>query len=198
MTPEQEQETLRRILARMATPTPAPFNRATGPEIPPPDYELLAQLAQFILNAALGIAVLIIAAAVVGALVRRRRRSRAAPAPAPSPAEPAVQIEEATRRAEAGDMRAAMRHLYLAALAVLDQRGALRFDPALTNREIARAVRSRPELEGALMPVIDLYDPVWYGHKTISPEQFEGFKLDLQTTLRLSEPAPSAAQGQPI
>ena len=195
MTPDQEQEALRRILARMATPTPAPFTRASGPDIPPPNLELLAQLGEFILYAALGIALLVIAAAVIGALARRARRSP--PAPAASPAQAEVQIEEATRQAEIGDMRAAMRHLYLAALAVLDERGVLRFDPALTNREIARAVRPRPELEGALMPVIDLYDPVWYGHKTISAEQFEGFKRDIQTTLRLSEPASLAAQEQP-
>ncbi|MEO6062842.1 MAG: DUF4129 domain-containing protein [Thermoflexales bacterium] len=195
MTPDQEQETLRQILARMATPTPAPFTRASGPEIPPPDFELLAQLAQFILYAALGIAILVVAAAAIGALARRARRSQ--PAPVSSPARPEIQIEEATRHAEAGDMRTAMRHLYLAALAVLDERGVLRFDPALTNREIARAVRPRPELEGALMPVIDIYDPVWYGHKTISTEQFEGFKLDIQNTLRLSESALVAAQELP-
>ncbi len=195
MTPEQEQEALRRILARMATPTPATFTPPSGPEIPPPNLELLAQLGEFILYAALGIAILVIAAAVIGALARRARRSQ--PAPESSPAKPEVQIAEATRHAESGDMRAAMRHLYLAALAVLDERGVLRFDPALTNREIARAVRPRPELEGALMPVIDIYDPVWYGHKTISAEQFEGFKRDIQTTLRLSESAPSAAQEQP-
>lgn len=192
MTPDQEQEILRRILAGMATRTPSPApTRTPEPSFPPLDPELLAQLSQFIFYAIIALSLIVVVAIAARAIIRRARRPKAEVEA--EQVEPERRIEEATQHAEEGDMRLAMRKLYLAALAILDLRGVLRFDPALTNREIARAVRPRPDLEGALMPVIDVYDPVWYGHKSVSAGEFEAFKRGIQTTLNLAEPEPQPA-----
>lgn len=80
---------------------------------------------------------------------------------------------KATTAAGAGDFREAMRLLYLAALLHLDEVGLLRFDRALTNREVLATVVSRTTLYTALSPVVTQFDRVWYGHAPFGASDFE-------------------------
>lgn len=90
-------------------------------------------------------------------------------------------IDNAQRHAGAGDYRQAMRQLYLATLLLLDERGALKFDRALTNRETVRALKQSPELAAALSTVVDVYDRVWYGFAPVTPEQFERYRAAIES-----------------
>lgn len=80
---------------------------------------------------------------------------------------------KATGAAGAGDYREAMRLLYLAALLHLDEVGLLRFDRALTNREVLATVVNRAPLYTALNPVVTQFDRVWYGHAPFGAADFE-------------------------
>lgn len=83
--------------------------------------------------------------------------------------------EQGQAAAQAGDRRAAVRLLYLAALLALDERGVLRYDRARTNREVLRAVRPTAELHQLLQPIVADFDRVWYGFEALSGDEFEQF-----------------------
>jgi len=74
-------------------------------------------------------------------------------------AEP-LDAESAMKRAQmlsgAGDYRAAVRYLYLAALLHLDEHGLLRYDRSLINCEYLRRVADRPDLAATLRDVVNL------------------------------------------
>lgn len=85
----------------------------------------------------------------------------------------------ALRRAEelstGGDYRTAVRYLYLSSLLLLEERGLLRYDRSLTNREYLRTIAHQPRLTAVLRQVIDVFDRVWYGFQPISKESYEEF-----------------------
>jgi hypothetical protein len=72
-------------------------------------------------------------------------------------------LSRSRERAMAGDYRTAVRLLYLSTLLLLEERKLLRYDRTLTNREYLRQVADNPSLVGALRPVVDTFDEVWYG-----------------------------------
>ncbi len=71
-----------------------------------------------------------------------------------------------------GDYRQALRYLYLSALLLLDEKGLLRYNRALTNREYLLQVRSRPDLSEHLKVVVDTFDRVWYGYQPIDQADY--------------------------
>jgi len=124
---------------------------------------------------------------LVGVLVfflRNLRRNIAAEETLATPREATLTAREALARAQTfvaeGDYRGAMRLLYLAALLSLDERGALQYDPALTNREHVRALAAHPALSAALTPIVETYDRVWYGFANVSPDEFAEFRRRVQ------------------
>jgi len=81
-----------------------------------------------------------------------------------------------------GNYRDAVRQLYLGTLLILDERGKLRYDRTLTNRETLRAVSAHgsPALADALRPIVDLYDRTWYGYATVAPEEFTRYQHQVE------------------
>ncbi len=79
--------------------------------------------------------------------------------------------DSALRRAQtlsaAGDYRTAVRYLYLSSLLLLEERGLLRYDRSLTNREYLRSVAHLPELASTLRDVVEVFDRVWYGYQLL-------------------------------
>jgi hypothetical protein len=72
--------------------------------------------------------------------------------------------------AQAGSYREAVRQLYLATLLSLEDRGLLRADRSLTNRELLLSVSEGAgaqgsAVQGALQPVVDVFESVWYGQR---------------------------------
>lgn len=85
----------------------------------------------------------------------------------------------ALRRAETlaggGDYRAAVRYLYLSALLLLEEKGLLHYDRALTNREYLRSVAERPELAAALRRVVEVFERVWYGYEPLDEPAYRQY-----------------------
>ncbi len=95
---------------------------------------------------------------------------------------------KASGAAGAGDFREAMRLLYLAALLHLDEVGLLRFDRALTNREVLATVVHQAPLYSALSPVVYQFDRVWYGHAPFGASDFEQMQGQIEQLRQMNPP----------
>jgi hypothetical protein len=84
----------------------------------------------------------------------------------------------------AGDHRQAVRYLYLSALFLLDERGLLRYDRSRTNREYLSTIHEHPQLVQILRDVIDVFDRVWYGYRSIDNDTYAHY---LEQVNRLKE-----------
>lgn len=94
-------------------------------------------------------------------------------------------ISHAQKMARAGDYRSAVRMLYLATLLILDERGRLRYDKSLTNREYLRAVKDAPQIADALKPIVKTFDRTWYGFEDLSPEEFGVYEKQVDDVKKL-------------
>ena len=119
--------------------------------------------------------------AVGGYLVATRRRERpersrthGAGAAAEDPRErpPASFLERAAHLAEHGDLREALRALYLATLVALDRRRLIAFDPHRTNWQYLRKM-PRGETRDAFRQFTDLFDHKWYGRGDTTRRDYE-------------------------
>lgn len=80
----------------------------------------------------------------------------------------------------AGDLRAALRALYLGHLAWLGRVGLIGLDPCKTNREYHRELRRRaratPQVETAFAANVRDFESVWYGAHSATAESLSGFR----------------------
>lgn len=94
----------------------------------------------------------------------------------PHAADEALSAEAALQKAQAlsgaGDYRSAVRYLYLSALLLLEERGLLRYNRTLTNREYLRSVSHLPELSANLREVVEVFDQVWYGYHPLDESAY--------------------------
>jgi hypothetical protein len=90
------------------------------------------------------------------------REALLARAEVPRGASAADHLSRAREAKHSGRLREALRELFLAALAGLEQRGALRVDPALTDRELLARAAGSPRAED-LGALVELYERAWYG-----------------------------------
>lgn len=128
--------------------------------------------------------------AILAAVLLGRQR----PKPSREPGRDAS-IEDVTASAEAmkraqqlaasSDYRAAIRCLLLAALLALDERRLLRFENALTNRELLERAAKSPPLAEALGPVIAAFDRVWYGFDSLPPAEYDALAERVRALSRL-------------
>jgi hypothetical protein len=91
----------------------------------------------------------------------------------PDAPDPAAVLQEGQQSLQQGDARRAVRQLFLATLLLLEERGELPSDRALTNYELLRAVKERPSLATALAPVVDTFERVWYGFESLAAPEYE-------------------------
>ncbi len=91
-------------------------------------------------------------------------------------------LQQARRLAAAADYRQAIRYLYLATLLTLDERGVLRYDKTLTNRELVRRVGQAqdPSLAQTLAPVVDMFDRVWYGFAPVDDRSYQSYTEQIE------------------
>ncbi|RPI96213.1 MAG: DUF4129 domain-containing protein [Chloroflexi bacterium] len=78
------------------------------------------------------------------------------------------------------DFRAAIRYLYLASLLSLDERGVIRYDPALTNREHLQQLANRPQLYQRMQAVVDIFDRIWYGLLPADQNLYQTFRQHIE------------------
>lgn len=105
------------------------------------------------------------------------------------PPEPEPMAQEASDHAARGDLREAMRAIYLALLGRLHARQLIRYDRHRTNREYIRDLRARPEAQRLFAEAVDLFDPTWYGHRDCTPDQFARMQAIFEALATASSPA---------
>ncbi len=78
-----------------------------------------------------------------------------------------------------GDYRAAVRYLYLSTLLLLEERGLLRYNRSLTNREYLRSVAHLPGLAARLRQVVEVFDRVWYGFQPLDQAAYAEYAANV-------------------
>ena len=128
------------------------------------------------------IGILVVVGMVVGPVrgIRRLFGPRIARYAGDSPlaVQTAAQLRhEADDLARDSSYRLAIRTLYLAALVRLDERGLLRFERALTNREVLRsaAAHDGATLSQRLAPLVERIDRFWYGTDLCTLQDYREF-----------------------
>lgn len=89
-------------------------------------------------------------------------------------------FERAQTLSAGGDLRSAVRYLYLATLLTLDEQGQLRYDRTRTNREYLTSVAQSPRLATTLGDIVDVFDRVWYGQQTLEPDAYDRYADQVQ------------------
>lgn len=96
-----------------------------------------------------------------------------------------IALQQASTLARDGDYRTAVRYLYLSSLLWLDERGLLRYDRALTNREYLERLGPDAELRARLVPIVDTFDRVWYGYAPLDAEGFAAYQRQVDDLRRV-------------
>lgn len=86
---------------------------------------------------------------------------------------------QARRLRERGDYAGAIVYLFAHQLLALNRIGQLRLVPGKTGRQLTRSVPDR-ELRGRVEPTLRLFEAVYYGRKTPTPEAFEAVWAEAQ------------------
>jgi len=84
------------------------------------------------------------------------------------------------------DYRAAVRYLYLSSLLMLDERGMIRYDRTLTNREHLQQIADQPQLHELLRPVVSTFDRVWYGFAPLNEIRYQEFRQNVERLRELA------------
>jgi hypothetical protein len=92
----------------------------------------------------------------------------------------ATALQQAGTLASGGDYRTAVRYLYLSSLLWLDEQGMLHYDRALTNQEHLARLVDNPDLRARLLPIVQTFDRVWYGHTELDAEGFKLYKQQVE------------------
>ncbi|RME63501.1 MAG: DUF4129 domain-containing protein [Caldilineae bacterium] len=117
-------------------------------------------------------------------LDREVRRRQADGEPVPLTAREARRM--ASEQAQVGNYREAVRQLYLAALLHLDERGLIRYDPSLTNREVLAQTKPGAPVRVHLQPVVDVFDRVWYGIREPDRATYEHYRQEIDALMATS------------
>lgn len=89
-------------------------------------------------------------------------------------------MKRAQTLSASGDYRTAIRYLYLSALLALDERGVLRYDRTLTNREYIRTLEKRPTLARVFGSVVGVFDRVWYGKQPVDADTYADYVAHIE------------------
>lgn len=92
-------------------------------------------------------------------------------------------LQQAHNQADEGNLREAVRYLYLSTLLNLDERNLLRYDRSKTNREYLRQVTNTP-FAPTLNNVVDMFDRVWYGFQPIDQTTYQHYAAQVEELLQ--------------
>jgi len=95
--------------------------------------------------------------------------------------------EQAVQSAQVGNYRQAVRQLYLSALLGLEERGAIRYDRTLTNREVLAQAHGQTELQEHLEPIVETFDDVWYGIHEPDQNTFTDYQREINALEQVEE-----------
>ncbi len=92
-------------------------------------------------------------------------------------------LSRARDNASRGDLREAVRYLYMTTLLSLSERDLLRLDHSKTNREYLRQA-SGTSFAGTLGSIVDVFDRVWYGFQTIDSDSYQRYEAQVEELLK--------------
>lgn len=95
--------------------------------------------------------------------------------------------QRARQLSSSGDYRQAIRYMYLSALLLLDERGLLRYNRSLTNREYLHQISNQPGLASHLLPVIETFDRVWYGFQPVDEATYTQYTEQVEMLEKTKE-----------
>jgi hypothetical protein len=98
-----------------------------------------------------------------------------------------VALQQARTASAGDDYRTAVRYLYLSTLLVLAERGVLRYDRSLTNREYLRGVAHQPAVAAHLAEIVDLFDRVWYGYQPVDKSSYARYNEQVRALQRAAK-----------
>jgi len=138
-----------------------------GLEGPRPDPLVLVQVI-----AGLGLALMLFVLGTLGRGLRERVRGEVVlrARGATARADPAAHLAAADRAIGEGRAREAVHALYLYALTALTARETIRYDPALTDRELLTRAAGIPHAD-ALRDLVALYERSWFGLREPATEE---------------------------
>jgi hypothetical protein len=171
------------------TPTPPmpPPTEDAAPSENPDLPQSAAELSQIVLL----VAGIIVVMFVVGYFARGLRIQGAGTTETLEPnqdPETSLHAEElATTSETIRDYRAAVRYLYLSSLLLLDERGLIRYDRTLTNREHLQQIADKPQLLELLHPVVGTFDRVWYGFAPLDERLYEEYRHNVERLRELAQ-----------
>jgi hypothetical protein len=194
--PADARERLRRILAAPPFARPEPAQSSWLGDLLDWLFRLLARLLEPAFRAGAGSSSLVgwlafgiglvALAGILAYVIVKVRRGTASDARARADHDPEANLTAAAARQQAaslasgGDYRTAVRFMYLAALLRLDERGLLRYDRALTNREYLDRLGDNVALRAQLALVVETFDRVWYGYAPLDAGGFEQYRRTVE------------------
>lgn len=190
-------EWLRKTLFKPSAP---PRPRVQAPNVKAPDLSGWMGVLRWVAIALAAIVVLIILALLVRWFLERgpaEPRTAAAPGEAPpleaSATENALDhtVDDwelfARQWLGRGDVRQAIRALYLATLVHLHRERRIEYNRAFTNWTYVRQFRGEAEQKSVLRRLTQVFDEIWYGDRDCGEEQYRQFEQGVRT---LGTPAP--------
>jgi hypothetical protein len=170
--------------------TPTPPMPPPTEDAAPPENPVLPQPAAELSQIVLLVAGIIVVMFVVGYFARGLQIQSAGTTDTLEPnqdPETSLHAEElATTSETIRDYRAAVRYLYLSSLLLLDERGLIRYDRTLTNREHLQQIADRPQLLELLRPVVGTFDRVWYGFAPLDERLYEEYRHNVERLRELA------------
>jgi Domain of unknown function (DUF4129) len=89
-------------------------------------------------------------------------------------------MSEAEALARRGELRAAIRKAYIAALCELGDRKVITLSQHKTNRDYLRALREKRNLLGEMQKLTNSFENHWYGFQQATPEDWTSFRTGFQ------------------
>ena len=157
-TPVQNDPGLFELFLGLVASALALVRRGTLSSIDP--YIVIATLA----GLGLGLALLVMGILGRGVRERIRRETLSGDLRVGAAEDPTEHLGRADAAIAAGRPRDALHELYLFALAALAAHETIRFDPALTDRELLARAAAIPQI-GSLRDLVALHERVWFGLK---------------------------------
>jgi len=69
----------------------------------------------------------------------------------------------------------------------LEERGAIRYDRTLTNREVLAQAHGQTELQEHLEPIVETFDDVWYGIHEPDQNTFTDYQREINALEQVEE-----------
>jgi hypothetical protein len=82
-----------------------------------------------------------------------------------------------------GELREAIRHLYLALLARLHRDGAIDYDPTVSNWDYLLGFKGSPQVKTAFRELTRRFDFAWYGNVLVTPPAWAAFRATAEPVL---------------